>query len=161
MYAGFDIVPGKVTVELSPTHNAQDFLRLLRKIVGQHRDKKKIHIVLDNATVHTCGDTTKWLAEQDGRVVFHFTPTGASWMNQIEIWNGIITRQLIRRGTFTSVKVLNQAVRQFAASWNADCKPFRWTVTADEIIEKVRVVTSRVAQLLNATEIGHVVAHIA
>jgi len=159
MYAGFDIVTGKVTVELSPTHNAQDFLRLMRKIVQQHKGKKKIHIVLDNASPHTCGDTSKWLAEQAGRVVFHFTPTGASWMNQIEIWNGIITRQLIRRGTFPSVKVLNQAVRQFAASWNADCKPFRWTVTADEIIEKVRVVTSRVAQLLSATEIGHVVAH--
>jgi transposase len=161
MYAGFDIVTGRVTVDLSPTHNAQDFLRLMRRIVRQYRGKKKIHVVLDNASVHTCGETSKWLAEQGGRVVFHFTPTGASWMNQIEIWNGIITRQLIRRGTFSSVKVLNQAVRQFAASWNADSKPFRWTATADEIIEKVRAVTSRVAQLLGATEIGHVVGRAA
>jgi transposase len=161
MYAGFDIVTGKVTVDLSPTHNAQDFLRLMRNIVGQHRGKKKVHVVLDNASVHTCEETSKWLAEQDGRVVFHFTPTGASWMNQIEIWNGIITRQLIRRGTFSSVKVVNNAIRQFAADWNTDCKPFRWTATADEIIEKVRVVTSRMAQLLSATEIGHVVAQAA
>src|SRR6266702_150347 len=106
MYAGFDIVTGKVIVELSPTHNAQDFLRLMRKIVAQYRGRKKIHVVLDNASVHACGEASKWLAEQGGRVVFHFTPTGASWMNQVEIWNGIITRQLIRRGTFSSASVL-------------------------------------------------------
>lgn len=161
MYAGLDIVTGRATVELSPTHNAQDFLRLMRKIVRQHRDKKKIHVVLDNASAHTGGEASKWLAEQGGRVIFHFTPTGASWMNQIEIWNGIITRQLIRRGTFSSVKVVNNAIEHFTADWNADCKPFRWTATADEIIEKVRAVASRVAQLLGATEISHVVGQAA
>ena len=110
LYAGFDIVTGRVTVELSPAHNAQDFLRLMKKIMAQYAASKKIHIVLDNASVHTSGETGKWLAEQDGRVVLHFTPTGASWMNQIEIWNGIITRQLIRRGTFPSVRAVNNAI---------------------------------------------------
>jgi transposase len=161
MYAGFDIVTGKVTVELSPTHNAQDFLRLMRKIVAQYRSKKKIHIVLDNASVHTCGETSKWLADQGGRVVFHFTPTGASWMNQVEIWNGIITRQLIRRGTFPSVRAVNNAIKRFTADWNADARPFKWTATADEIIDKVRAVTSRMSKLLGATEIGHVIPHAA
>jgi transposase len=161
MYAGIDIETGKVTVELSPTHNAQDFLRLMRKIVQQYRGKKKIHVVLDNASVHVCGETSKWLEEQDGRVIFHFTPTGASWMNQIEIWNGIITRQLIRRGTFSSARVLSHAIRRFADDWNTAPKPFKWTATADEILEKVRAVTSRMAQLLGATEIGHVVGQTA
>ncbi len=59
MYAGFDIVTGQVMVELSPTHNAQDFLRLMRKIVRRHKGKKKIHVVLDNASVHACGETSK------------------------------------------------------------------------------------------------------
>jgi transposase len=157
MYAGLDIVTGKVTVELSPTHNARDFLRLMRRIVAQYRGKKKIHVVLDNASVHTCEETSKWLAEQAGRVVFHFTPTGASWMNQVEIWNGIITRQLIRRGTFSSVKAADNAIKRFTADWNAGARPFKWTATADEIIEKVRAVTSRMAGLLGATEIGHVI----
>jgi len=157
MYAGLDIVTGKVTVELSPTHNAQDFLRLMKRIVAQYTRRKKIHVVLDNASVHTCKETSKWLAEQDGRVVFHFTPKGASWMNQIEIWNGIITRQLIRRGTFPSVPALNNAIKRFAAAWNAAARPFRWAATADEILEKVRAVTSRIARLLGATEIGHVI----
>ncbi len=161
MYAGLDIVTGKVTVELSPTHNAQDFLRLMKRIVAQYTRRKKIHVVLDNASVHTCEETSKWLAEQDGRVVFHFTPKGASWMNQIEIWNGIITRQLIRRGTFPSVPALNNAIKRFTAAWNAAARPFRWAATADEILEKVRAVTSRMARLLGATEIGHVIPRIA
>lgn len=158
MYAGLDIVTGKVTVELSSTHKAGDFLRLVRRIVTQHADKKKIHIVLDNASAHTGEEASKWLVEQGGRVVFHFTPTSASWMNQIEIWNGVITRQLIRRGTFSSVKVLNQEIRQFVESWNADARPFKWAATADEIIEKVRAITSRMARLLGATEICHVIS---
>ncbi|MGO9080908.1 MAG: IS630 family transposase [Streptosporangiaceae bacterium] len=157
MYAGLDIVTGQVTVDLSPAHNVQDFLRLMKRIVAQHAGRKKIHIVLDNASVHTGGEASKWLAEQGGRVVFHFTPTGASWMNQIEIWNGIITRSLIRRGTFSSVKIVDNAIKLFAADWNADARPFKWTATADEIIDKVRAVTSRMDQLIGATEIGHVI----
>lgn len=161
MYAALDIATGKVIVELSAAHKAGDFLRLMRRIAAQHADKKKIHVVLDNASAHTSEEASKWLAEQDGRVVFHFTPTSASWMNQIEIWNGIITRQLIRRGTFSSVTILNQAIRQFAAAWNARARPFQWAATADEIIEKVRAVTSQMARLLGATEIGHIISRAA
>lgn len=161
MYAGLDIVTGKVTVELSAEHKAGDFLRLMRRIAAQHADKKKVHIVLDNASAHTGGEASRWLAEQGGRVVFHFTPTSASWMNQVEIWNGIITRQLIRRGTFSSVKILNLAIEQFTAAWNARARPFRWTATADEILEKVRAVTSQMTRLLEATEIGHVISRAA
>jgi transposase len=158
MYAGIDIMTGKVTVELSATHKAGDFLRLMRRIVAEHKDKKKIHIVLDNASAHTGGEACEWLAGQGGKVVFHFTPTGASWMNQIEIWNGIITRQLIRRGTFGSVKALNHAIKRFVVAWNANARPFQWVATADEILEKVRAVSRRMAKLLGATEIGHVVS---
>ena len=82
-------------------------------------------------------------------------------MNQVEIWNGIITRQLIRRGTFSSVKAVNNAIKRFTADWNADARPFKWTATADEIIEKVRAATRRIAKLLGATEIGHVVGRAA
>ena len=78
-------------------------------------------------------------------------------MNQVEIWNGIITRQLIRRGTFPSVRAVNNAIKRFTADWNANAKPFKWAATADEIIDKVRAVTSRMSKLLGATEIGHVI----
>jgi hypothetical protein len=73
-------------------------------------------------------------------VHFHFTPVGSSWINQIETWFGIITRQSIRRGTFTSVKVLITQIRDYIATWNTDPRPFAWTATADEILAKVRIV---------------------
>jgi len=155
LYAALDIRTGRVIAALSPTHATADFLRLMRKVVAAYPGKK-IHVVLDNASVHLSEETGAWLAKHNGRVVFHLTPTGASWINQIEIWNGIITRRLIRRGTHTSAKALTKDIEMFVADWNTDCSPFEWTATADEIIEKVRSVAAQMERLLRATEIGDV-----
>jgi transposase len=155
LYAAMDIRTGKVITSLSQTHATPDFLRLMKKVVAAHPGQK-IHVVLDNASVHLSGDTEKWLAKQNGKVVFHFTPTGASWMNQIEIWNGILTRKLIRCGTFRSVKALDREIEAFVKRWNSDCKPFTWTATAEEIIDKVRAITAHMEALLRATEIEDV-----
>ncbi len=155
LYAALDIRTGRVISSLSQTHATPDFLRLMKKVVAVYPDQK-VHVVLDNASVHLSDDTEKWLATQNGQVVFHFTPTGASWMNQIEIWNGIIARKLIRCGTFRSVKSLNREIEAFVKRWNSDCKPFEWKATAEEIIDKVRVVTARMEALLRATEIDDV-----
>ena len=155
LYAAIDIRTGKVISSLSPTHATADFLRLMKKVVAAYPDQK-VHVVLDNASVHLSGDTEEWLAKQGRRVVFHFTPTGASWMNQIEVWNGIITRKLIRCGTFRSVRALNREIEAFVKNWNSDCKPFKWTATAEEILDKVRAITARMEALLCATEIDDV-----
>lgn len=155
MYAAIDIRTGKAFASLSPTHATPDFLRLMKKVVTAYPGKK-IHVVLDNASVHTSEDTEKWLARQNGNVVFHFTPTGASWMNIIEIWNGIITRKVIRRGTHNSVKVLIKDIESFVTNWNNDCIPIKWTATAEEIIDKVRSITSHVERLGRACEIDDV-----
>ena len=77
-------------------------------------------------------------------------------MNQIEIWNGIITRKVIRCGTFSSVRVLNKEIEAFVQHWNSDCKPITWTATAEEIISKVRTITARMETLMRATEIDDV-----
>jgi len=98
LYACQDVRTGKVTANLSATHTTQDFLKLMDMVLRE-RSEEKVHVVLDNASAHKSGEAKKWLAKHEGRVVFHFTPTGASWLNMIEIWNGVITRQLIRRGT--------------------------------------------------------------
>lgn len=74
---------------------------------------------------------------QNGQVVFHFTPTSASSMNQIEIFNGILTRKVIRHGSLDSTKLLTQTIEAFITTWNSDCEPINWTATADEIIDKV------------------------
>jgi transposase len=157
MYAAIDVRTGKVTTSLSKTHATPDFLRLMKKVVADHDPKVKIHVILDNASVHLSDDTNKWLAQQKGRVVFHFTPTGASWMNQIEIWNGIITRKVIRRGTYHSVKMLARSIEAFVDYWNSDCTPIKWTATADDILGKVRSVTAQMERLVGATEISNVV----
>jgi transposase len=155
LYAALDVQTGKVLGSLSKTHTTVDFLRLMNKVVATYSGQK-IHVVLDNASAHTSEETEKWLARQGGNVVFHFTPTGASWMNQIEIWNGILTRKLIRRGTFSSVKMLNREIEAFIDHWNSDCQPFTWTATAEEILDKVRTITTRMEALLRATEIDDI-----
>ncbi len=160
LYAAIDVRTGNVFTSLAPTHATPDFLRLMNKVVAAYPGKK-IHVVLDNASVHSSDDTEKWLAKQNGNAVFHFTPKGASWMNIIEIWNGIITRKVIRRGTHSSVKVLINDIESFVANWNSDCVPIKWVVTADEIIDKVRSITSHMERLARASEINDVAGHAA
>jgi transposase len=84
---------------------------------------KEIHIVLDNLPTHTTPDVKAWL-EKNPHVHYHFTPVGSSWLNQNETWFGIITRQSIRRGTFSSVHVLVKQIRDRIESWNQNPKPF-------------------------------------
>jgi transposase len=155
VYAALDIRTGKVITSISKTHTAKDFLRLMRKVAATYSEKK-IHIILDNASPHLSAETTKWLDKQNGRFVFHFTPTSASWLNEVEIWNGILTRKVILRGTFSSTRVLTKAIDSFTETWNKSCKPFEWTATADDIIEKVRSITAHMQRLTQATEIGDV-----
>jgi transposase len=80
---------------------------------------------------------------------FHFTPVGSSWLNQIETWFGIITRQSIRRGTVSSVKVLIKQIRDYITHWNSSAKPFVWTATANEILAKVRLVEANIKKLVD------------
>lgn len=94
------------------------------------------------------GQLAAWL-QRHSNVTFHFTPVGSSWLNQIEIWFGIITRQAIRRGTFTSVTALIARIRDYVEHWNADAEPFTWTATTDEILAKVRWVQTNVKQLVD------------
>jgi hypothetical protein len=85
---------------------------------------------------HFTAEVRDWLANNPN-ITLHRTPDGASWMNQIEIWFGLITRQAIRRGTFSSVKRLITTIKNYITNWNADCKPFDWTADAETILAKV------------------------
>jgi len=82
-------------------------------------------------------------------VSFHFTPVGSSWINQVETWFGVIAKQGIRRGTFTSVNALIHRIRSYIEHWNTDAKPFVWTATADEILAKVCWVQTNITQLVD------------
>ena len=101
----------------------------------QRHTEGELHLVLDNVSTHKTPAVQRWLARHR-RVTFHFTPTSASWMNQVETWFGILTRQAIRRGSFESVRALSAAIGRFTREWNASATPFTWVKTADEILAK-------------------------
>jgi transposase len=147
LFAALNVGTGEVFGECKPTRNGADFLAFLKKAVKPH-PHKQIHVVLDNLSTHATPAVRAWL-EKNPRVHFHFTPVGSSWINQIEIWFGIITRQSIRRGTFASVKILTTQIRDYITHWNHDPQPFTWTATTNEILGKVRLVQTNIKKLVN------------
>jgi transposase len=147
LFAALNVGTGEIFGDCRPSRDGDNFLAFLKKAVKPHAGKE-VHVVLDNLSTHTTPEVKAWL-EKNPNVHFHFTPVGSSWINQIETWFGIITRQAIRRGTFSSVKVLIKRIRDYIAHWNRNAEPFVWTATADEILAKVRLVQSNVKKLLD------------
>jgi transposase len=134
LFAALDISSGTVTQEARARHTGADFLAFLRRLDRVYPDHE-LHVILDNVSTHKTPDVQAWLRRHP-RVIFHFTPTSASWLNQVETWFSVLTRQAIRRGTFGSVKDLIARIDSFTQSWNAGATPFVWVKTADEILAK-------------------------
>jgi transposase len=147
LFAALNVGTGEVVGECKPTRDGKDFLAFLKKAVKPHAGKQ-IHVVLDNLSTHGTPEVTAWLT-RNPHVQFHFTPVGSSWINQIETWFSIITRQAIRRGTFTSVTVLITRIRDYIEHWNTNPEPFTWTATAEEILAKVQLVQTNIKKLVD------------
>jgi transposase len=139
LFAALEIATGKITADACyPRHRHQEFLRFLKKVATAHPGTG-LHVVLDNYGTHKHPEVRAWLAKPENkRIILHFTPTGCSWLNMVEIFFGIITRQAIRRGTFTSVKNLTTAIGRFIDAYNDRCQPFTWTKDADELLAKIK-----------------------
>jgi transposase len=136
LFAALEVATGKVTDACYPQHRHEEFLLFLRQVARAY-PRRKLHIVCDNYGTHNHPDVRAWLARHP-RITLHFTPTSGSWLNLVEVFFSIITRQAIRRGSFTSVPDLIAAIETFIAGWNDRCHPFTWTKTADEILPKCR-----------------------
>jgi transposase len=134
LFAALEVATGTVTDACYPRHRSDEFLRFLKHVANAY-PRVKLHLVVDNYATHTHPTVQAWLA-RNPRITMHFTPTSGSWLNMVEIFFSIITRQAIRRGTFTSVKDLIAAIETFIDGWNERCQPFTWTKTPDEIINK-------------------------
>jgi transposase len=132
LFAALEIATGRVTDACYERHRHEEFLDFLKKVARAY-PRRRLHVVVDNYRTHTHPDVEAWLAKHP-RVQLHFTPTSGSWLNLVEVFFGIITRQAIRRGTFASVKELVAAIRRFIDGWNERCHPLVWTKTADEIL---------------------------
>jgi hypothetical protein len=136
LFAALEVATGKVTDACYPQHRHQEFLRFL-KLVAKTHPRVPLHVVCDNYGTHKHPAVKAWLA-RNPRITLHFTPTSGSWLNLVEIFFGIITRQAIRRGTFTSVTDLITAIKTYIEGWNERAHPFTWTKTADQILNKAK-----------------------
>jgi transposase len=134
LFAALEVAIGTVLDRCYERHGKAEFFDFLKQVARAY-PRRKLHIVLDNYHTHKHDDVTQWLAKQP-RITLHFTPTSGSWMNLVEVFFGIITRQAIRRGSFDSVKQLVAAIRAFTDGYNDRCQPFIWTKTADEILPR-------------------------
>jgi len=134
LFAALNIATGGVIGECHHRHRHQEFLRFLKQLDKEVPDKE-LHLILDNYGTHKHEKVQSWL-RRHRRFHLHFTPTGASWMNMVEIWFGILTNQAIRRGSFDSVARLVGAIKAFLSQWNEGAKPFVWTKTAEQILAK-------------------------
>ncbi|MPY80247.1 MAG: IS630 family transposase, partial [Actinophytocola sp.] len=144
LFAAFDIATGEVISELHRRHRAVEFKKFLATIDKNVPDELDVHIVCDNYGTHKTPEINAWLARHP-RFHMHFTPTGSSWINQVERFFGLITDKLIRRGVHTSVPALEADIRNWIKNWNDDPKPFRWIKTPDEILNSLQKYLTRIS----------------
>src|SRR5262244_4042710 len=134
LYAALEVASGTVVGECRPRHTGADFLAFLQRLARTYR-QRELHVILDNSSTHTTPAVAAWLAAHP-RAHFHFTPTGASWLNMVEAWFSILTRKSVRRGSFDTVRALIRHIERYLAEWNAHPTPFVWTKEPADIIRK-------------------------
>jgi transposase len=150
LFAALDVATGNVLGKCYPRHRATEFLDFLRAIEATMPTDVEIHVILDNYATHKTPAVRRWLAKRP-RFHLHFTPTHASWLNQVERWFGLLTQRQLRRGAHTSVAALKQAITDFIVAHNEAPTPFKWTASADDILAKIarfaqRTLTAHPAQ---------------
>ena len=136
LFAAFSIADGTVISQLQRRHRHQEFLKFLKTIDKNMPASLDVHLVCDNYGTHKTPEIQQWLARHP-RFRMHFTPTGSSWINQVERWFGYLTDQLIRRGVHKSVQALEADIRTWIENWNQNPRPFAWTKTAEEILDSL------------------------
>ena len=136
LFAAFNIADGTVIHCLYRRHRAVEFKKFLVRIDKAVPAELDVHLVCDNLATHKTAAIQDWLARHP-RFHLHFTPTGSSWINQVERWFGYLTDQRIRRGVHKSVQALEADIRAWVGNWNQNPRPFAWTKTAEEILDSL------------------------
>jgi transposase len=144
LFAAFNTADGTVISELHRQHRATEFTKFLTTIDKAVPAELDVHLVCDNYSTHKTPAVRAWLAKHP-RFHIHFTPTGSSWINQVERWFGLLTDQKIRRGAHKSVQSLEADIRSWIADWNSNPRPFIWTKTAEEILESLARLCRRIS----------------
>jgi len=146
LFAALNIADGEVLTQCKRRHRHQEFLAFLNHLDASVPATLDVHLILDNYGTHKHRKVKAWLARHP-RYHLHFTPTYASWLNQVERWFGLITQRAIRRGSFRTVRELVRRIEAFVARYNRTARPFAWTATADSILAKLQ----RLAKAINGT----------
>ena len=134
-------------------HTAAEVLAFFKKIDRTVPRRLDVHVVLDNLSAQKAPEVTEWLAHpRRARWHLHFTPTSSSWLTLMERWFKELTDRRLRRGTFSSVPALIEAIETWVAHRNIDPKPFQWHTAATDILEKVRRGRQTLSQVKSATE---------
>jgi transposase len=158
LFAALDIKTGCVISRCMPRHRAQEFRRFLDEVERNVPKDLDLHVVMDNASSHKTKLIRDWFAKRP-RWHVHYTPTSASWINQVERFFALITEDQIRRGAFRSTAELEAAIKAYIDAHNADPKPFRWTKSADGILAAIQRFCQRTltvqAKCLGTSESGH------
>ena len=144
LYAAFDVADGAVISQIRRRHRAVEFKAFLAAIDKTVPEELDVHVVCDNYGTHKTPAIRAWLAKHP-RFHMHFTPTGSSWINQVERWFGYLTDQMLRRSAHRSVQALEKDIRAWIAAWNEDPKPFVWKKTADEILNSLAKYMNRIS----------------
>ena len=147
LFAALDVANGQVLAPCKARHRHQEFLAFLQRIDAAVPAALDVHLIVDNYATHKHPKVRAWLAERP-RFQVHYTPTYASWLNQVERWFAILTSREIRRGSFTSAKDLIARITAFVAAYNARSRPFVWTATADDILAKL----GRLCNVISGTQ---------
>jgi transposase len=136
LFAALNTATGKVIGKLSAQHRAVDFRDFLDEIDRQSEPGLAVHVICDNLSAHKAPVVRKWLLAHP-RFELHFTPTYSSWINQAERWFAELERRCLERGVFCSLDELKTALEDWIKTWNEDARPFKWTKTADQIIDRI------------------------
>lgn len=149
LFAALEVLEGRVVGQCFERHRNQEFLRFLRHLDQEFPGEVPLHLVMDNYGTHKHPNVQAWL-KRHPRFSPHFVPTSSSWLNLVERWFRELTTQSVRRGSFTSVPALENAIREFLAAWNENPNPFVWTATVASIQAKL----SRCRQTLEQIKPG-------
>ena len=131
LIAALAVHDGTVTGQCFDRHRHEEFLIFLKSLARCY-PRRELHLIMDNLSMHKHEEIKKWLT-RNKRIQVHFTPTYASWLNQIELWFSILARKIVRRGVFSSKQELVSKIMKFIKLYNKEAKPFRWTYTGDPL----------------------------
>lgn len=148
LFAALDVLSGKVIGQCLPKHRHEDFLKFLKTIDREVPKHLQVHLILDNYATHKHPAVKRWL-ESHRRFHLHFTPTSASWLNQVERWFRDLTEQNLRRGIFGSVPELIASIEDYLDTSNENPRPYVWTATAESILAKVARARATLDRVVN------------